>query len=142
MSTKGKRLTLKQRAFIADTVKYKNATKAVMLNYDVKNQNVARNIASENQAKPYIRESIEQHLQAVGYNPTTSLARLIATEEKGAGIKATASDSIRASELLLKLSGYLVEKRSNLNISMDIDNMDNGKLIKIKDKYKKIINSK
>jgi phage terminase small subunit len=130
------KLTLKQKAFIADTVKYKNATKSALKNYDVKNKQVARVIASENLSKPYIKKEIDRLMEEVGYNPKNSLSNLIAIEQAETK-KITGSDKIKASEMLLKLSGYLVEKKQSIN--MNIDTMDNGSLIRIKEKYSKII---
>lgn len=55
MATK---LTKKQRGFVKDYVKTGIGSLAVKENYDVANDNVARNIASENLAKPSIQKAI------------------------------------------------------------------------------------
>jgi hypothetical protein len=135
-----RRLTYKQKAFINEFVKCKNGSEAAMKVYDVKNKNVARNIASTNLIKPNIRKSIDEHLRSSGYQPSVSISRLMLTEEKGAGIKATASDSIRASELLLKLSGNLIERKQSTSVNVNVDNLDKNELLKLKDKYDKLLN--
>lgn len=53
------KLTKKQRGFVKDYVLEENGTKAVMNHYDVKDNLVAKSIATENLTKPYIVEAIE-----------------------------------------------------------------------------------
>ena len=53
------KLTKKQRGFVKDYVKDENGTKAVINNYDVKDESVAASISTENLRKPYIAEAIE-----------------------------------------------------------------------------------
>jgi hypothetical protein len=137
-----KKLTYKQKAFINEFIKTKNATSSAMNVYNVKNRAVARQIGSENLAKPYIKRSLDTILQASGYDPKSSIAALIENQETGKGIKATASDSIRASELLLKLSNNFVDKHQTISVSMNIDNMNRDELLKLKQKYDKLLNSR
>jgi hypothetical protein len=63
MADKPKKLTIKQKkfvkAYVATDGNGQEAAKAV---YDVKNDNVARNIASENLTKPNVKEAIDQAL--------------------------------------------------------------------------------
>jgi phage terminase small subunit len=59
-------LTYKQKAFINEFVKTKNATAAAASVYRVKSRSVARQMGSENLAKPYIRQSIDALLHASG----------------------------------------------------------------------------
>jgi len=53
------KLTKKQKGFVKDYIKTENGTQAVMNNYDVKDNIVAKSIASENLTKPYIKEAIQ-----------------------------------------------------------------------------------
>lgn len=53
------RLTKKEKGFIKDFVKTGNATKAVLKNYDTKNENTAGAIGSENLRKPKIQKAIK-----------------------------------------------------------------------------------
>lgn len=129
------KLTYKQRAFVNAFVKSRNATASAMDSYNVKNRSVARQIGSENLAKPYIRQSIDAILRASGYDPKSSIIALIDNQEAGKGIKATAGDSVRASELLLKLSGNFVDKHQAVSLSMNVDSMNMGQLLKLKKKY-------
>jgi len=134
------KLTYKQKAFVSEFVKTRNATASAMSSYSVKNRSVARQIGSENLAKPYIRQSIDTLLQTSGYDPKSSIAALIDNQEAGKGIKATAGDSIRASELLLKLSGSFIEKhQQTVSLSMNLDAMNVEQLLKLKEKYDRFL---
>ncbi len=57
-TTKPRRLSKKQKGFIKDYVATGNGTQAALNHYDVKNENVARSIASENLTKPAIMDAI------------------------------------------------------------------------------------
>lgn len=56
---KPRKLTKKQRIFVAEYAKSENSAQAVMKAYDVKDNVVAANIGSENLGKPYIIEAID-----------------------------------------------------------------------------------
>src|SRR3990167_1576500 len=115
------KLTYKQKAFVNEFLKTKNATASAMNVYDVKNRTVAKSIGAENLSKPAIREAIESILQSSGYDPRTSVEALIENQERGKGVKATASDSIRASELLLKMSGNFIERHQSVSMNFNFD---------------------
>lgn len=65
-----RKLTMKQKGFIKDTIKFKNPTKAIKLNYDlgskngsktpIQYENTAKGMASENLAKPYIQKVLRE----------------------------------------------------------------------------------
>lgn len=59
------KLTKKQRGFVKDYVLDENGTKAVMNNYNVKDESVAASIATENLRKPYITEAINVKRQTL-----------------------------------------------------------------------------
>ena len=59
-------LTPKQAGFISSLVKTKNATEAVVENYDVKDRANAHNIAKQLLHKPLIRKTLEQALRKAG----------------------------------------------------------------------------
>lgn len=59
--SKVNKLSKKEKGFIKDYIKTGNGTKSVMNNYDVKNENVAGVIASENLRKPKIQETIARY---------------------------------------------------------------------------------
>ena len=56
---KPRKLTKKQRGFVDTYIETENGTQAVMTHYDVKDNIVAKSIATENLTKPYITEAIE-----------------------------------------------------------------------------------
>ena len=132
------RLTVKQKMFVNEYLKTKNGTAAAMRVYDVKNKNTAKVIASQNLTKTNIMESIEKSLQAQGYSPQDSVRRLVSTAEEGTGKKATAGDQIRADELLLKLSGHLIERKQSFNMNYDLNSMNREQLIETKARYDKL----
>lgn len=59
-------LTLKQRQFVREYLKTKNATEAAMRAYDCRNRNVARSIGAENLAKPSINGEIRKVMDENG----------------------------------------------------------------------------
>ena len=54
------KLTKKQRGFIKDYKDTGNATESARRNYDVKNDNVAKSLGSENLAKPDIQRELSR----------------------------------------------------------------------------------
>lgn len=107
-----------------------------MKSYNVKNKSVAGAIATENLKKPLIKNRIDSILKAAGYNPIQSIQRLQHNAEEGAGKKASAADSIRADELLLKLSGVLVERKQQ--VTMNLDTMQHGTLVNEQEYFSKL----
>ncbi len=132
-----RRLTIKQNEFIKEVARTRNPTQAVLKIYDVKNNNVARNIASTNLTKPNIRLGLEKLLSSSGYDPRLSIANLISVEQAETK-KITGADKINASKLLLQLSGYMMQGSVNANYNFNIDTMDHGNLINAKEKYAKL----
>ena len=63
---KERKLTLKEQGFIKDIVRTKNATESAMLNYSVKNRDVARSIGSQNLSKLHIRKEIVEAFKHKG----------------------------------------------------------------------------
>ena len=91
MPQKKPKLTPKQKVFVEEYVKTKNATKAAQKAYDTEDYGTARSIGSENLTKPNIRTiteqlfSIDKTAQVVD-----NLHRLaISAEEEDNQIKAT-----------------------------------------------------
>lgn len=70
MATK---LTKKQKGFVKDYALTENGTEAVMNHYDVKDNIVAKSIASENLTKPYIVEAIDEIKKTVAESLTEEL---------------------------------------------------------------------
>lgn len=68
-TTKKRKLTLKQAKFTKEYLKRGNATEAAAKAYDVKNRNTANSIATENLAKPAIKEAIMSAAEKLGINP-------------------------------------------------------------------------
>lgn len=136
---KGK-LTYKQKAFIQEFIKTKNGTQSALKVYDTTKPEIAKSIASENLSKPYIKEKIDYYLRSADYNATDSIKRLKANAEAGAGVKATASDSIRADELLLKVAGHLIDKSQSVSVKYDLSTLPPDKLMKEKERLDKLLN--
>jgi len=68
-TTKKRKLTLKQAKFTKEYLKSGNATEAAAKAYDVKNRNTANSIATENLAKPAIKEAVMSAAEKLGINP-------------------------------------------------------------------------
>jgi len=136
--------TYKEKAFIANFTNkdnkktFLNGTKSALEAYDVKKYTVAGTMATENLKKPHIKRTIEFYLQKAGYSPTESINRLISTAKEGMGVKATASDQIRADELLLKLSGAVINKNETVSHKFDYSKMSKSELLDLKKKYDRL----
>jgi len=65
-TTKKRKLTLKQAKFTKEYLKKGNATEAAAKVYNVKNRNTANSIATENLAKPAIKEAIASAAEKLG----------------------------------------------------------------------------
>jgi len=141
MTAAGK-LTFKQKIFADSYIKTGNGTQSALKIYNVKNKSVARQIGSENLTKPYIKSYIENAIKKSGYNPVKTLNHLQSTEEKGYRSRATVKDALHASEILLKLSGMLIEKSQSVSINANIDNLDTTDLLILKKKYDKLLEDK
>lgn len=132
-----KKLTFKERKFIKEVVEHGNQTRAYLNAYETTNRRTASVEGARLVVKPRIRKSIEEHLQEAGYTPTNSIHSLISNEQAGKGVQAKASDSIRASELLLKLAGGLIERKQQVKYDFSSKNID--ELLKLKKKYDKLL---
>lgn len=64
-----KRLTLKQREFVANYIKLKNGTKAALKAYETNDYETANAISVENLQKPSIQEAIETAMVKMNLTP-------------------------------------------------------------------------
>jgi len=136
---KQRRLTLKQKLFVDEYIKTKNATKAAMKIYDTKSKTMAAVIGSENIRKHNVAQRIEQVLRDARYEPVASVRSIMSIEEKGNKRPETFSASLKASEMLLKMSSLLIEKSQHVSLSANIDNMAPTDLLILKKKYDKLL---
>ncbi len=103
---RGEKLTLKQQEFVKNYAALKgNGTKAALETYDTVDYNTAHAIASENLQKPTIQKAIRKELEGKSISLDYVLQNIKENMEAGKGVKASASDSLRAAELLLKVMG-------------------------------------
>jgi len=114
-----RKLSLKQNGFVADTIITKNPTEAIVRNYNVKDRIVAKSMASENLAKPYIQEEINKKLEDSGLSieHLTQIHRRNLDQSKQLGV------SQSAVETGYKLHGLLRDKedKGNTNIAIVIE---------------------
>lgn len=136
---KQRRLTLKQKMFVDEYIKTKNATKAALKIYDTKSKTMAAVIGSENIRKHNVAQRIEQVLRDAKYEPVASVRSIMSIEEKGNKRPETYSASLKASEMLLKMSSLLIEKSQHVSLSANIDNMAPTDLLILKKKYDKLL---
>lgn len=59
-------LTLKQHRWVEETIKTLNPTEAARRAYNVKNDNTAKSIASENFTKPYLERAVRERMSELG----------------------------------------------------------------------------
>ena len=135
-------LTVKQKKFIDEYVKSGNGTQAAMKVYNVNGKVSAAAVASDNLQKLNVRKSIEEIMQDSGYKTTDSIDTLTSIQRNGKDKKLSAGDSIRATELLLKLEGKLVDRKQVSKLNINIETADRVKLLKLKEKYNKLLNTK
>lgn len=133
------KLTLKQREFATTYIKTKNGTAAAMKAYNVKDKAIAATIGVQNLNKPLIINYIEKALKDSKYDPIRTINHLQATEDKGYEGKATVKDALHASEILLGLTQMTVKKTQSTNINYNIDALDMVELLKMKQKYDKLL---
>ncbi len=126
MTEKKKKLTLKQTKFVKEFLETGNATEAASRAYNANNRNTANSIATENLAKPAIKQSIEEVQAKLGINPEYVLKNFkeIADFNKQKRVKARqvggetfheeemidAQASLKANEMLGKHLSLFVDK--------------------------------
>jgi len=125
--------------FVDEYIKTKNATKAALKIYDTKSKTMAAVIGSENIRKHNVAQRIEQVLRDAKYEPVASVRSIMSIEEKGNKRPETYSASLKASEMLLKMSSLLIEKSQHVSLSANIDNMAPTDLLILKKKYDKLL---
>lgn len=116
------KLTPKQALFVKKVIEGiptgKSLTQSALEVYDTDDPLVARNIASENVAKPIIKESIEQAFVENGLGLTTITGNLAKLATKEAD-KVSADVILRTNVELLKLLGaYPRHGKANLNVNI------------------------
>lgn len=142
-------LTKKQSGFVDDYIETGIGETAAMLNYDAKNGNVARNIASTNLIKPNIIKAIadrlpddlleKRHLELLNKRETISYKKKDDTLEvidMGPDVQGVS----RGLDMAYKIKGsYAAEKtqNTNVNINVNTDPEQMNKQKAIRDKYEK-----
>ena len=133
--TKKPRLSLKQKIFVKETVRTLNPTEAARIAYNAKKDQTSRVIASENLAKPYLREAIEERLEEAGITDD-----LLFSEHKKVIIQSKHLPSKNgAIDMAYKLKGsYAPDKKqvSNLNININDTEQVLKRLKDLKDELK------
>ena len=135
---KGESLTTKQKLFVREYVKQNgNGQKAALRVYDAKNGNVARNIASENLAKPNVKEELDRVLQKgeLQLNKITDRLSDIIISEPAKGF--SGADVLEAVKTGLKLHGVLTERKvtTTYNLNADLAKLSKYELI---ERHKKL----
>jgi hypothetical protein len=110
--------------------------------YDVNSKVTAGSIATENLKKPQVYNRIEQILKEAEYRPVQSIRSVMSIEDKASKHPSTYGHSLKASEMLLKISNTLVEKSQHVSLSANLDSLDSHDLLILKKKYDKLLNGK
>ncbi len=119
MTTRTKdNLTLKQRAWVQKTAQTLNATQAAREVYEIKGSDeVAKEIASENLAKPYLKAALLEELENQGVN----FNWIVSKHKRNAGQDKNLPASNTALDMLNKIIGiYAPEERKNLNLNLNL----------------------
>ena len=117
-------LTRKQRVFADEYINSGNASLAVKKAYNVKNNQTARSMGSENLTKPNIREYIEE--QAIDAMSRIVELSINATSE---GVR------LRANQDIVDRGGY--KKAENVNLRIEQNELDDKdpRLIELANRY-------
>lgn len=115
----GKKLTRKQQFFVKEYIDNNgNGTKAALAVYDTNDYNTAHAIAAENLQKPTIHDAIRRELEQKGVTLNEVLENVKDNMKAGKGVKATATDSLRAADMLFKVMGaYPDHRRTEVHIT-------------------------
>lgn len=129
-------LTRKQQGFVRDYISTGNATLAVRRNYSIKNDSTVRAIGSENLAKPNIRRSIQEALEASGITNellAQRIAELVNAQSKVTYLKHGEVEMIRevmdsqavkaGLEFAFKFKEKAVEEEKQMNPSSERDKL-------------------
>ncbi len=110
-------LTKKQKGFVKDILDGNTGTKAVLNNYDTKDSEVAKVIASQNLTKPPILEVLRDN----GFNEITAdnvVASILVAEYQEPQVR------LKAAELVYKRMGsYAAEKSYNLSVNATVEDL-------------------
>jgi len=136
-----KKLNPRQRRFVKEYVKTGNGTQSVLKTYNTNKPRNASVLANKLLKKPLIQKGIEEAMMEAGYDIADSVRDLQKASRLGLGNEKSAkvSDSIRANEILLKLSGVVVDRKASVSIKADVSNLPKDQLLKLNKKYNKYI---
>jgi phage terminase small subunit len=112
---KKKELTVKEKKFIKEYVKEGNGTQAVLKAGYQTTPEVARSIASENLAKPHIKERIERALANLDLSPDYTLNGFKELHETTK--KKNPMASIRALENIASVQDLYPKNKTDLELS-------------------------
>ena len=134
-----KRLNPRQRKYVKEYVKTGNGTQSVMKAYKNPNPKTAAIHAVQLNQRPLVIKAIEEHLAEANYSPTDSIKEIQKATKLGLlnSKSAKVSDTIRGNELLLKLSGKLVDRKHTTKF--DINSKNLAELLQLKKKYDNLI---
>lgn len=127
-STK-KEASIKEKKFIKHYVKHGNATQAVLdAGYNCSNRNSAGSLGHDMLKKPRVQEELRMELEAAGLGERYLSETLKEVIERGKSRKATASDALRAVDMVLKLKDMYPGKKSE-EVKMEYKMKLQGKTI-------------
>lgn len=141
-------LTKKQKGFVKDYIETGNRGLAAKKNYDVKNDNVARMIGSDNLTKPNIVKAIQdaipddllaqRHLELLNKREI----RFSQDGEELSNFPDTQAVT-KALDMAYKLKGsYAAEKSTSLNVNVGLDKKDDPAINELMDEYKAKLKAK
>lgn len=140
-------LTKKQKGFVKDYIETGIGSLAVKMNYDVKDDNTARNIASDNLTKPNIVKSIQESLPDVllAQKHLELLNKIeIIRDSEGNTYEQPETQAVsKALDMAYRLKGsYAAEKTANVNLNLDATLENRQELNAIREEFEKKLRDK
>lgn len=135
-----KRLTTKQKMFVAEYVKTKgHGQKAALRVYDTKDKHVAEQIAYKNLKQPTVQQELKRALERsnLSIDKITEKLKDVVSAEPVKGY--TGSDIMQAINTGLKLHGVLTDKKTitNYNMNMNLQDLSVVELQELRSKKNK-----
>lgn len=131
-------LTIKQKKFVKDLAKHGNQTRAYLNAYETTSRKTASVEGSRLLAKPSVGNAVLQELQRQELTDELIVGSIKKNMLMGEGVKATARDSLRAAELLLRLKdAFPPKKRQSASVSVNYDysQMSKAELLELHKKF-------
>ena len=128
---KVKTLTIKEMGFVRDLIRTGNGTESVIQNYNVNKKGTAYQMATQLRKKPHIQKAIAQAFEDKGLTIDKFAELTTKTAEIGAGVEATAKDSISALRLYADVMGLRKQTQTTKAYKETIRELSTGEVVRV-----------